>query len=134
MQEGPFAGRVRAGLTVHSRGELLGRISDDQVSRCPFVNPSGSKTGHWGEGATAEDMTKLRWVRPKIVIEVSFVERTRMVGCATRSSWASPMTSWLHRLIGSRPPDPAQVGVRVLSQQRDGRAQLSTVTRSTVTT
>ncbi len=33
-----------------------------------------STTGHWGEGITAEDMTALRWVRPRIVVEVSFVE------------------------------------------------------------
>lgn len=47
-----------------------------QISRCPFVNLPSSKAGHWGEGVTAEDMTKLRWVRPKVVIDVSFVEWT----------------------------------------------------------
>jgi ATP-dependent DNA ligase len=30
-----------------------------------------------GEGITAEDMKALRWVRPKIVVEVSLVEWTR---------------------------------------------------------
>jgi ATP-dependent DNA ligase len=35
------------------------------------------KTGPWGEGITAEDMAALRWVKPKIVAEVSFVEWTR---------------------------------------------------------
>lgn len=72
-----FAGRVRAGLTAHSRAELYDRIAGDQISRCPFVNLPSSKTGHWGEGVTAEHMTKLRWVKPKVVIEVSFVEWTR---------------------------------------------------------
>jgi len=38
--------------------------------------PTSSRTGHWGEGITAEDMTALRWVKPKIVVEVSFVEWT----------------------------------------------------------
>jgi DNA ligase D-like protein (predicted ligase) len=72
-----FAARVRAGLTEHSRSELFARISADQISRCPFVNLPSSKTGHWGEGVTAEDMAKLRWVKPRVVIEVSFVEWTR---------------------------------------------------------
>ena len=31
---------------------------------------------HWGEGVTAEDMKTLRWVKPRVVVEVSFVEWT----------------------------------------------------------
>ena len=51
---------------------------------CPFANLPSSKTGHWGEGITAEDMTALRWVKPKIVVEVSFVEWTRDGCCGIR--------------------------------------------------
>jgi bifunctional non-homologous end joining protein LigD len=72
-----FAGRVRAGLTPHTRTEIFATIARDQTPDCPFVNlPSGS-TSHWGEGVTEEDMRKLRWVRPRLVVEVSFVEWTR---------------------------------------------------------
>ena len=72
-----FAGRVRAGLTPHIRSEIFRRIAADQVSRCPFADLPSIKSGHWGEGVTPEDMTKLRWVKPKLVVEVSFVEWTR---------------------------------------------------------
>jgi bifunctional non-homologous end joining protein LigD len=72
-----FAGRVRAGLTPLNRTEVFRRIAEDQISRCPFANLPSTKSGHWGEGVTAEDMTKLRWVKPRVVIEVSFVEWTR---------------------------------------------------------
>jgi bifunctional non-homologous end joining protein LigD len=72
-----FAGRVRAGLTPHSRAGIFALIAHDQIARCPFVNLPSSGGGHWGEGVTAEDMTKLRWVKPKVVVEVSFVEWTR---------------------------------------------------------
>jgi bifunctional non-homologous end joining protein LigD len=72
-----FAGRVRAGLTPHERDALFRRLSPDQTTRCPFANLPSANSGHWGEGVTAEDMTKLRWVKPKIVVEVSFVEWTR---------------------------------------------------------
>ena len=72
-----FAGRVRAGLTAHSRAEIFRRIGAEEIPRCPFVDLPSSKTGHWGEGVTPEDMTKLRWVKPKVVIDVSFVEWTR---------------------------------------------------------
>ena len=71
------SGRVRAGLTSHSRAEIFRQIAADQIARCPFVNLPSSKTGHWGEGVTAEDMMKLQWVKPKVVVEVSFVEWTR---------------------------------------------------------
>ena len=72
-----FAGRVRAGLTPHSRGEIFRIISKDEIPNCPFANLPSARSGQWGEGISAEDMKKLRWVRPKLVIEVSFVEWTR---------------------------------------------------------
>ena len=72
-----FAGRVRAGFTGHDRGEIFRLISPLVTSACPFVDLPSTKTGHWGEGVTQEDMAKMRWVTPKVVIEVSFVEWTR---------------------------------------------------------
>ena len=72
-----FAGRVRAGLTPHSRAEIFRRIGADRIDACPFVDLPSSKSSHWGEGVTAEDMRKLRWVKPRLVVEVSFVEWTR---------------------------------------------------------
>jgi bifunctional non-homologous end joining protein LigD len=41
------------------------------------VNLPSSRSGHWGEGITAEDMASLCWVKPIVVVEVSFVEWTR---------------------------------------------------------
>jgi bifunctional non-homologous end joining protein LigD len=72
-----FAGRVRAGFTPHGRAEVFRLIEPYQVELCPFVDLPSSKSGHWGEGVSAEDMSKLRWVKPRVVIEVSFVEWTR---------------------------------------------------------
>jgi bifunctional non-homologous end joining protein LigD len=72
-----FTGRVRAGLTPHARAEIFRRIARDQIARCPFADLPSSHSGHWGEGVTAEDMLKLRWVKPRLVVEVSFVEWTR---------------------------------------------------------
>jgi bifunctional non-homologous end joining protein LigD len=46
------------------------------ATQCPFANLPNSGTSHWGEGITAEDMTKLIWVQPKVVVEVEFVEWT----------------------------------------------------------
>jgi DNA ligase D-like protein (predicted ligase) len=72
-----FAGKVRAGFTPASRADVFRRIASDQTPRCPFVNLPSSATSHWGEGISEEEMTKLRWVKPRHVAEVSFVEWTR---------------------------------------------------------
>jgi bifunctional non-homologous end joining protein LigD len=72
-----FAGRVRAGFTPHARAEVFESLAPLQADRCPFVDLPSSRSGHWGEGVSAEDMAKIRWVKPRVVVEVSFVEWTR---------------------------------------------------------
>jgi DNA ligase D-like protein (predicted ligase) len=72
-----YAGKVRAGFTPRTRGEVFEQIREHPVSRCPFVNlPNSTGKSHWGEGITAEDMIALRWVKPRVVIEVGFTEWT----------------------------------------------------------
>ena len=72
-----FAARVRAGFTPYARAEVFRRIVDRSVEKCPFVDLPNSKSGgQWGEGVTEEDMTRLRWVKPNVVIQVEFVEWT----------------------------------------------------------
>jgi bifunctional non-homologous end joining protein LigD len=72
-----YAGKVRAGLTAHSRAELFNHIHGDAIAKCPFVNlPNSEGKSHWGEGITADDMKVLRWVKPRVVIEVAFTEWT----------------------------------------------------------
>jgi bifunctional non-homologous end joining protein LigD len=72
-----YAGKVRAGLTPQKRAALVDRLRALASPRCPFANLPNAKISHWGEGVTAEDMAKLCWVKPVVVIEVAFVEWTR---------------------------------------------------------
>jgi bifunctional non-homologous end joining protein LigD len=74
-----YASKVRAGLTPKLRAEIFRRLRPLESSTCPFANLPNSKgkTSHWGEGITDEEMKALRWVRPELVVEVSFVEWTR---------------------------------------------------------
>jgi bifunctional non-homologous end joining protein LigD len=72
-----FAGKVRAGFTPRTRAALFEALAPLAAPKCPFANLPTSKTSHWGEGVTAEEMESLRWVTPKIVIEVTFTEWTR---------------------------------------------------------
>jgi ATP-dependent DNA ligase len=55
-----FASKVRARVTPHVRAELFPALRANVQARCPFANLPSSKTGHWGEGITAEDMAALR--------------------------------------------------------------------------
>lgn len=71
-----FAGKVRQGLNPASRKHLFETLSAAETARCPFANLPSSKRSHFGEGVTAEDMKKLRWLKPKLVAQVRFVEWT----------------------------------------------------------
>jgi bifunctional non-homologous end joining protein LigD len=72
-----FAGTVRAGLTPHLRAEIFRAIADHHIKKCPFVNlPNNSGSSRWAEGITEEDMTRLRWVKPHLVVAIAFVEWT----------------------------------------------------------
>ena len=64
-------------VAIVTNADLFALLKSLAQSKCPFANLPSSKTGHWGEGITAEDMTAVSWVKPKIVVEVSFVEWTR---------------------------------------------------------
>jgi bifunctional non-homologous end joining protein LigD len=72
-----FAGRVRAGFTAAQRAALFEVLHPLTIEKCPFTDLPSGRTGHWGEGVTAEDMKKLRWVKPKLVAEIAFTEWTR---------------------------------------------------------
>ena len=71
------AGKVRNGLTPHIRTDLFARLQPFVTPRCPFSNLPSSTSSHWGEGITDDEMKALRWVKPRLVAEVSFVEWTR---------------------------------------------------------
>jgi bifunctional non-homologous end joining protein LigD len=73
-----YAAKVRAGFTPHTKAEVFQRIVTRAARRCPFVNlPNSTGRSHWGAGITEEDMAKLKWVTPSLVVEVAFVEWTR---------------------------------------------------------
>jgi ATP-dependent DNA ligase len=68
------AGKVRQGLLPASRAARLKAMTSLVTARCPFRNVPISKKSHFGEGITAENMTKLRWLKPKLVGQVQFDE------------------------------------------------------------
>lgn len=71
------AGKVRSGFTPRLRAQVFEQIERLQTPRCPFANLPSTRTGHWGEGITADEMSALRWLKPRVVAEISFAEWTR---------------------------------------------------------
>jgi bifunctional non-homologous end joining protein LigD len=71
------AGKVRSGFTPHLRVQVFDEIRALRTTRCPFANLPSSRSSHWGDGITAEEMTLLTWIKPQRVAEVSFAEFTR---------------------------------------------------------
>jgi bifunctional non-homologous end joining protein LigD len=71
-----FAGKVRAGFTPHLRREVFAALPPLHVERCPFVDLPNHRASRWGAGITAEQMQEMRWLKPKIVAQIRFVEWT----------------------------------------------------------
>ena len=71
------AGKVRNGFTPALRGRLFDAMRPLDTKRCPFANLPSTRSGHWGEGITEDEMREIRWVKPALVVEVSFAEWTR---------------------------------------------------------
>jgi bifunctional non-homologous end joining protein LigD len=71
-----FAGKVRAGFTPRLRRDVFTALEPLQVARCPFVDLPNARPSRWGGGVTAEQMQEMRWVQPRLVAQIRFVEWT----------------------------------------------------------
>lgn len=71
-----FAGKVRAGFVQHTRREVARKLEPLVVPQCPFPDLPDAKKTRWGAGVTADDMKEMRWVKPKLVVQIRFVQWT----------------------------------------------------------
>jgi len=69
---------LRAGFVAHTREQVFAKIKNLVIDECPFANlpQEGSQSRWGGEGMTSEKMRKVTWVKPKVVVQVEFVEWT----------------------------------------------------------
>jgi bifunctional non-homologous end joining protein LigD len=56
--------------------QLLEAMRPCLTSKCPFANLPSSRTSHFDEGITTEEMKELCWLKPKVVAQISFTEWT----------------------------------------------------------
>jgi bifunctional non-homologous end joining protein LigD len=71
-----FAGKVKNGFTPAIKDDLFQRFGKLETTACPFRNLPEPKNARRGEALTEEVMKKYRWLRPKLVAHIDFVEWT----------------------------------------------------------
>ena len=71
-----FVAKVKNGFVPRIRDELFPTLKALQTAKCPFKNLPEKRASRWGESLTAEEMDKCRWVKPKLVCQLAFVEWT----------------------------------------------------------
>jgi bifunctional non-homologous end joining protein LigD len=71
-----FAAKVRQGFNAYARAKLLDEMRPCLTNKCPFDNLPTSRTSHFGEGITKDDMKELCWLKPRLVAQISFTEWT----------------------------------------------------------
>ncbi|MFZ0680813.1 non-homologous end-joining DNA ligase [Candidatus Binatus sp.] len=71
-----YVAKVRAGFTPALRDSVFKQFRGLETDRCPFANLPESHRGRWGEGLTAEDMEKCRWLKPRLITVIEYLEWT----------------------------------------------------------
>jgi len=71
-----FGAKVKNGFVPRLRDEIFPTLKTLRAAHCPFANLPEQRASRWGESLTAEKMKQCRWVKPKLVCQVAFVEWT----------------------------------------------------------
>lgn len=100
--------QVPSGPAAGSRPPLLAELLRVHAPGCPFANLPERTRGRWGESITAERMEKCRWVKPRLVAKIEFLE------------WTSENRLRHPRFEGLRVDKPPRHVVREPSNQNSG--------------
>lgn len=71
-----YAARIRSGFVPALRREIFEAFQGLDANVCPFANLPDTSRGRWGEGLTAEKMAHCRWLKPRLVAQIEFLEWT----------------------------------------------------------
>jgi bifunctional non-homologous end joining protein LigD len=88
-----YVAKVRGGFTPATRDALFKQFDGFETKTCPFENLPEARRGQWGEGLTAAEMEKCRWLEPRLVATIDYLERRAanhlrhavFVGCRIKS-------------------------------------------------
>jgi bifunctional non-homologous end joining protein LigD len=66
---------VHGGFTPALRAAVFKQFEGLETKTCLFTNLP-RRGGPWGEGLTAAEMVKCRWLKPRLVATIDYLERT----------------------------------------------------------
>ena len=69
-----FVGKVRACFTPALRASVFKEFHGLETDRCPFNNLPETHRGQWGEGLTTAEMGKCRWLKPRLIVSIEYLE------------------------------------------------------------
>ena len=71
-----YSARIRSGFVPASRRMVFSKLRGLAIEVCPFQNLPERSKGRWGDGLTATEMEKCRWLKPDLVAAIEFLEWT----------------------------------------------------------
>ena len=66
-----YVAKVHGGVTPAFRAAVFKRFRGLETKNLP-----GARCGQWGEGLTAAEMGKCRWLKPRVVATIDYLKRT----------------------------------------------------------
>ena len=67
---------LNASYQIETNGTDTNKRTSSKTKTCPFKNLPEARRGQWGEGLTAAEMKKCRWLKPRLVASIEYLERT----------------------------------------------------------
>jgi bifunctional non-homologous end joining protein LigD len=71
-----YVARIRNGFVPLTRAQVFKKLAPLISDRCPFVNLPETHRARWGETFTLKMMQECVWVKPKLVVQIAFLEWT----------------------------------------------------------
>jgi bifunctional non-homologous end joining protein LigD len=71
-----YVAKVHGGFTPTLRAAVFKGFQGLETKTCPFKNLPESRRGQWGEGLAAAEIVKCRWLKPKLVATIDYLEWT----------------------------------------------------------
>jgi bifunctional non-homologous end joining protein LigD len=74
-----YVAKVHGGFMPAVRAAVFGQFEGLATKTCPFENLPEARRGPWGEGMTAAEMKKCRWLKPRLIATIDYPERTAAI-------------------------------------------------------
>ena len=101
-----FVAKVKNGFVPRIRNEIFPLLKALQTAQCPFKNLPDKRASRWGESLTAEKMEQCRWIKPKLVCQIAFVEWTdaRHIALLSACAMTRRLETWFAKLSSEAVP------------------------------